>query len=327
MRETVAVLLAFGMMLLLMPQLIPLLRKMKMGQTIYELGPEQHKKKQGIPNMGGLAIALATVVSSTATALWQGTTQYLLPLLLMSLGTLTVGFLDDYTKDMRKTHDGLTPRQKIIGQVIVGIAFSLYCAKAVGTSIRLPFTAATWDLGVFYVPIMVLYVIFMTNSANLQDGVDGLLSTVTMVGGAALGIAAMMLTPVIGDSAVRDVMFALVGACAGFFVFNRHPAKIFMGDTGSMFIGGAMVGASMLMGLQLFMVLIGFTMIMSSVSVIMQRIYFKLTHGKRIFRMSPIHHHFELGGMNENQIVVMYGLVTFALSVLALIALLAARHG
>ncbi len=327
MRETVAVLVAFAIMLLAMPRLIPFLRKLKMGQTIYDLGPEQHKVKQGTPNMGGTAIAGATVIASVVAAMAFGSTRFLLPLLLMALGTLTVGFADDYTKDIRKTHDGLTPRQKIIGQVIIGIAFSAYCTQTVGTAIRLPFTAATWDLGIFYIPLMTVYVMFMTNSANLQDGVDGLLSTVTMIGAAALGIAASMLVPVAGDSAVRDVMFALVGACAGFFVFNQHPARIFMGDTGSMFIGGAVVGASMLLGVQLFMVLIGFTMIMSSVSVIIQRIYFKLTHGKRIFRMSPIHHHFELGGMSENQIVTMYALVTAGLCVIALIALLAARNG
>lgn len=326
MRETAAVLVAFVIMLLSVPPLIAYLKKRKMGQTIYDLGPERHRAKEGTPNMGGLAISLATVASSVLVAAALGTARFLLPLLLMALGTLTVGFMDDYTKDVRKTHDGLTPWQKIAGQVLVGIAFSIYCVYTVGTAIRLPFTAATWDLGIFYVPVMTVYVMFMTNSANLQDGVDGLLSTVAMVGSAALGIAAWMLMPVLGDTAVRDVMFALTGACIGFFVFNRHPAKIFMGDTGSMFIGGAMVGASMLLGVQLFMVLIAFTLIMSSLSVILQRIYFKLTHGKRIFRMSPIHHHFELGGMSETRIVTMYGLVTAALCVLALVALLAARH-
>lgn len=326
MRETAAVLVAFVSMLLAMPRLIPYLKKLKMGQTIYRLGPEKHQAKEGTPNMGGVAIAAATMLSSLCIAFAFGSTRFLLPLLLMALGTLAVGFLDDYTKDIRKTHDGLTPRQKIIGQVLVGLAFSLYSAQTVGTALRLPFTPAVWDLGIAYVPMMTLYVMFMTNSANLQDGADGLLSTVAMVGAGALGIAASMLTPVLGDSSVRDVMFALVGACAGFFVFNHHPARIFMGDTGSMFIGGAMVGASMLLGMQLFMVPIAFTMIMSSLSVILQRIYFKVTHGKRIFRMSPIHHHFELGGMSETRIVTMYGLVTAALCILGLIALLAARH-
>ena len=169
---------------------------------------------------------------------------------------------------------------------------------------------------------LIVYVIFWP-SANLQDGVDGLLSTAHHNWAALHEHYHMMLR----SSEIRRCGYHVGAGGRWLFCVQPPSAKIFMGDTKPMFIGGAMVGASMLMGLQLFMVLIGFTMIMSSVSVIMQRIYFKLTHGKRIFRMSPIHHHFELGGMNENQIVVMYGLVTFALSVLALIALLAARHG
>ncbi|NLZ88253.1 MAG: phospho-N-acetylmuramoyl-pentapeptide-transferase [Clostridiales bacterium] len=320
MREAGAAILSFGLMLLIMPRLIPFLKRLKFGQTIYQLGPQSHQAKQGTPNMGGLAIALAVVVGSVAAVLCFGGADRLAALLSVSLGSLLIGFIDDFVKDVRKHHEGLKPRHKILSQFVVGIVFSIYCAKALGTAVLVPFTGRLWDLGVFYVPLMVLMIMFITNSANLQDGVDGLLSSVAAIGAAALGIMAMILQAE-ANGAVSVGMFALVGACAGFLVFNRHPARIFMGDTGSMFIGGLFAGAAMLLRVQFWLLLLCFTMIMSSVSVIMQRIYFKATGGKRIFRMSPLHHHFELGGMTENQVVCMYSLVTCVLAALAVLVL------
>lgn len=325
--------LAMALMLLFMPRFLPFLKRLKFGQTIYELGPQAHKSKMGTPNMGGVLIGGFTVMASliaAAVTAWTGGAALfaldspLYAMLFVCLGSMAIGFLDDYIKDVKKRHDGLSPRQKIMGQVVVGLLFSTWCYFLIGSDVILPFTHTTWDLGFMYIPLMTLLVIFMTNSANLQDGVDGILSSVTVVGMAAFGLMAALIG-VFSDTSlnaqvtgtVRIVAFALLGACLGFLRFNRYPAKIFMGDTGSMFIGGAMVGVAMLLKCEFLLLLICFTCVMSSVSVIMQTTYFKLTHGKRIFKMSPIHHHFELCGMKENQIVVMYVLVTLLLSALA----------
>ncbi|MBE5783009.1 MAG: phospho-N-acetylmuramoyl-pentapeptide-transferase [Clostridiales bacterium] len=339
----VAAVLALAVVLLVMPKFLPYLKKLKFGQTIYDLGPQAHKAKQGTPNMGGIVIAGATLFSMAAVVISfavKGEMQLLLSnhfwaLLFVMLGSMAVGFADDFIKDVKKDHEGLKPKQKLMGQVVVGLLFSLYCYFYVGSEVIIPFTKLTWDLGVFYIPIMTVLVMFMTNSSNLQDGVDGILSSVTVVGMAAFGVIAVFLMNAaeqalaIQNYQVMAIMcFALVGGCMGFLRFNRHPAKIFMGDTGSMFIGGAMVGAGMLMKLEFLLIPICFTCIMSSVSVMMQTTYFKITkkkygQGRRIFKMAPIHHHFELSGMKENQIVVMYALVTLALSLIAVLSLTA----
>jgi len=199
----------------------------------------------------------------------------------------------------------------------------------VGSSIIVPFFNIEWDLGIFYVPLMTLVIIFMVNSANLQDGLDGLLSSVTVVGTLAWMLMALFMVSSGVINAENAANYqnlaifaaALVGSCIGFLRFNHYPALVFMGDTGSMFIGGATVGLSMLLRLPLFMILISFTLVASSLSVIIQRIYFKATHGKRIFKMSPIHHHFELCGMSEKKIVAMYAAVTAVLSLIALLTI------
>lgn len=323
MKHLFAFLLPLVLMLALMPSFIVYLRKKHFGQTMYELGPQSHLSKQGTPNMGGILIASTSILAALGFSLSGGFVWEMLPLLLLSLASMAVGFADDYIKVMQRQHEGLKPMQKILGQVVAGLLFSLFCYYAVGSKIRLPFTNAQWDLGILYIPLMTLLVMFMTNSANLQDGADGLLSSVSVVGALAFGAIALLFSPLADPRYGPPIaigMFALAGACAGFLWFNRHPAKIMMGDTGSMFIGGMFVASAMLLGLQLLLIPICFTMIMSSVSVIMQRVYFKLTHGKRIFKMSPIHHHFELSGMSENRIVIMYALTTLGLSALALLA-------
>ena len=322
---------AVMIVLLVMPKFLPYLKKLKFGQTIYELGPQAHLAKQGTPNMGGIVIAGATVLTLVVISIVYTATQGasfgldnpLWALLFVALGSLAVGFADDYIKDVKKNHEGLKPKQKLMGQVVVGLVFSLFCFFFVGSDVIIPFTKSTWDLGIFYIPIMTVLVMFMTNSANLQDGVDGLLSSVTVVGMAAFGLIALFLSDAqsVWCQVIACSCFALAGGCIGFLRFNRHPAKIFMGDTGSMFIGGMMVGVAMLMKLEFLLIPICFTCIMSSVSVMLQTGYFKITkkkygQGKRIFKMAPIHHHFELCGMNENQIVLMYAAVTLVLSLI-----------
>ncbi|MBE5787835.1 MAG: phospho-N-acetylmuramoyl-pentapeptide-transferase, partial [Clostridiales bacterium] len=282
------------------------------------------------------SLLLVSIITGIKDGWSFGLENYLWPLLFVALGSMAVGFADDYIKDVKKNHEGLKPKQKLVGQLFVGLGFSLYCYFMLGSDVIIPFTRHTWDLGIFYIPIMTVLVMFMTNSANLQDGVDGILSTVTTVGMAAFGVIAVFF---VNTLSVADAIgpvsypfqvlaagcFALVGACIGFLRFNRHPAKIFMGDTGSMFIGGMMVGVAMLMKMEFLLIPICFTCIMSSVSVMMQTTYFKITkkkygQGRRIFKMTPIHHHFELSGMKENQIVLMYGAVTLVLSVIAVLS-------
>lgn len=349
-----AAVMALAIVLVIMPKFLPFLKKLKFGQTIYDLGPKAHLAKQGTPNMGGIVTALATVLATVVITVIVGIKQKwsfgldnaLWPLLFITVGCMALfGFPDDYIKDVKKDHEGLKPKQKLIGQMIVGLIFSLYCFLFVGSDMIIPFTGATWDLGWFYIPIMTVLVMFITNSANLQDGVDGILSSVTIVGMAAFGLIALFLgTALSADQSaavanafpmtrpetwfpiIAVLCFALAGASLGFLKYNRHPAKIFMGDTGSMFIGGAIVGAAMLTKCQFLLIPICFTCIMSSVSVMMQTTYFKYTkkkygQGRRIFKMSPLHHHFELCGMKENQIVLMYAAVTLALSVIAVLSM------
>ena len=328
-----AALIALAAALVTGPRLIRYLKKLHFGQTIYELGPS-HQQKQGTPVMGGLMMALGILLGSLIChpAKWDGIWDFALPLLLVSFLSMAVGFADDYIKAVKKRHDGLSPWQKIAGQVIVSLAFSVYCyfSPRVGSAIRIPFTGAEWDLGVFYIPVMTLLVIFIVNSSNLQDGLDGLLSTVTAVGSSAWAVICLILLVTAsgggreGTVTIGVFAMSMTGACIGFLRFNRYPAKTFMGDTGSMLLGGGTVAMALLLRQPLLLLLIFFTPIMSSVSVIMQRYYFKLTHGKRIFLMSPIHHHFEKKGYTETQIVSMYAGVTLLLSLIAVISVCAA---
>ena len=329
-----ALLLSAAIALLTGPKLIAYLKKLHFGQTIYELGPA-HQQKQGTPVMGGLMMAAGILVSSLVfhPAHWSGGWDFIIPLLAVSFLSMGVGFADDYIKAVKKRHDGLSPWQKIAGQVIVALGFSVYCyfSPAVGSSIRVPFLNTDWDLGFFYIPLMTLLTIFIVNSSNLQDGLDGLLGTVTAVGSSAWAVICLllMLVPSLAgiadaDGAAVTCAFALstAGACVGFLRYNRYPAKTFMGDTGSMLLGGGAIATAMLLRLPLLLLFIFFTPIMSSVSVILQRYYFKLTHGKRIFLMSPIHHHFEKKGYSETQIVSMYAGVTLVLSLIAILSIL-----
>ena len=329
-----ALILSLAGVLVLGPRVIPVLRKLKFGQTVYELGPQSHKSKQGTPTMGGLMFVLTTCLAAAAlTGNWYGQWDFTLALIGVSLLTMLVGFVDDYIKVVKKRNLGLIWWQKVVAQVVISLAFSWYCYKhpMIGSSVIVPFFNVEWDLGAFYVPLMTLAMIFMVNSANLQDGLDGLLSSVSVIGSSAWGLIAVFVT-LAGASALSPeyignyqhlaiFAMALAGGCMGFLRFNHYPALVFMGDTGSMFIGGAMVGMSMLLRMPLYWLLICFTMFASSMSVIIQRIYFKVTHGKRIFKMSPIHHHFELSGMTEQQIVAMYSVVEGLLCLIALFSL------
>ena len=323
--------LAAAMMLALMPKCILKLKALKFGQTMYELGPQSHLNKKGTPNMGGIVMGPVTAVCAAALfiawyraeagAFWSLSNPLWALLFLIIACMLLVGFSDDYIKDVKKDHEGLKPKQKIVRQVAIGLVFAVWAYFYIGSDVIIPFTGKTWDLGIFYIPLITLTVLFMTNSANLQDGLDGLLSSVTVVGMIAFGILANLMDWHIDSAACGILAFALAGAAIGFLRFNHYPAQIFMGDTGSMFIGAVMVGIAVVLKIEFLLLLICFTCVFSSVSVIMQRTYFKLTHGKRIFKMSPIHHHFEMCGMTENAIVRMYAIVTAILSAVAILSM------
>ena len=322
-RMMLSVVLAVAVRTLLGRLLLPVLYRLKFGQNIYELAPEAHKKKQGTPIMGGLTFAGAAIVTGLILNDYSVplTQNMMLAVILMALGNMCIGFADDMTKIRGGKNAGLSPKQKMFFQTILALAFSVYCYAhpQVGSVIRVPFLRAEIDLGILYIPLMMFVIVGTTNSANLLDGLDGLLTSVSIVDFATLAVIAGAYG-LGGDLGVACA--ALCGGCMGFLIYNVNPAKMFMGDTGSMFIGGAVVAAAMLLRQPLILVLIAFWMLMSSLSVIIQVTYFKKTGGKRIFKMSPIHHHFELSGMNEVRIVAMYMTTTIALCLITLMGVL-----
>ena len=336
-RMAAAMLLSLGIALAVGPGLIRRLKKLHFGTVIYELGPA-HQQKQGTPVMGGLMIVLAMLASQALLhpLPWQGFRDCAVGLLGVSLLSMAVGFADDWIKAVKKRHEGLTPWQKIAGQVLVSAGFSCWCYfhPQIGSRIQIPFTGTEWDLGIWYLPVMTLLLIFYVNSTNLQDGLDGLLGTISTVSSGAWAAVVLIAVFVSGEDAqflapAGIFALSLVGGCAGYLRYNRYPAKVFMGDTGSMFLGGAGAGLALVLRQPLLLLLIGFCPVMSSVSVILQRYYFKLTRkfsadhqGRRIFLMSPIHHHFEKKGYSETQIVSMYAGVTTILCWIAVLSLL-----
>ena len=321
-RMMLTLLIAFAVGLVLGKILLPILHRLKFGQNVYELAPQSHQKKQGTPTMGGLVIAGASLVAALVMNDYGAplTQNMLFAVLVMALGNLCIGLADDMTKIRRGKNGGLSPKQKMLFQALLAAAFSVYCYAhpQVGSSIRIPFLRAELDLGILYIPVMMFIIVGTTNSANLLDGLDGLLTSVSMVDFATLAVIAGAYS--LGDLGVCCA--ALCGGCMAFLTRNAYPAQMFMGDTGSMFIGGAVVAAAMLMRQPLILVLIAFCMMISSLSDIIQIAYFKRTHGKRVFKMAPIHHHFELCGVHETKIVMMYMLTTILLCVVTLMGVL-----
>ncbi len=308
--------------------LIPLLRKLKFGQTIREDGPTWHAKKQGTPTMGGIIFSIGIIVAviiGCLTALsfnkdiFSHTNELvrIIAGVLMALSFGLIGFLDDYIKVVKKQNLGLRAKQKIVLQVLVTVSYLLvlYIAGDRSTITNVPFLGQ-WDMGVLYYPIMGILIIGIVNSANLTDGVDGLLSSVTFV----IGILFMIVTSVLKLTGMNILATALASGCIGFLIYNSYPAKVFMGDTGSFFLGGTVIAIAFGIDMPFILFFVGFIYCVESLSVILQVISFKTT-GKRIFRMSPIHHHFEMGGMSENKIVAMFCTITAIMCTLAYFAI------
>ncbi len=296
--------------------LIPWLRRLKFGQTILDIGPAWHKNKQGTPTMGGImfvvGVTLAVAVGgctlwiSNPSALGGMGGMRLFAGVVMSLAFCVIGFLDDYIKVVKRRNLGLTARQKYLMQLIIGVFYltMLYLSGDTSTVVVIPFLGQL-DLGVLYYPLAIIVITGFVNAVNLTDGIDGLAASVTFVYAAVMLVVAAIL-----QFAPASLMAAaLAGGCLGFLVWNFHPAKVFMGDTGSLFLGGLVVALAFEMGLPLLLILTGVVYWCEAFSVMLQVTYFKLTHGKRIFRMSPIHHHFEMGGWSEEKIVCVFSLV------------------
>lgn len=308
---------AFLFTVILAPIGIPMLRRLKFGQSIREEGPQSHMKKAGTPTMGGiiflLSIILTTIIVGT---IFDYFTTQTVVLLLVLIGFGVIGFLDDGLKVIFKRNLGLTSLQKLIGQIVISIAaFLLLRLGTFDTSIAIPYTDLSVDFGIFYVAFLIFWLVGFSNAVNLTDGLDGLVSGTASIAFAAFGVIALFND----QSDIAVFAFAVTGALLGFLIFNANPAKVFMGDTGSLALGGALAMMSVLVKAELLLLLIGLVFVIETLSVILQVGSFKLRK-KRIFKMSPIHHHFELSGWSEWKVVVVFwttGLIVALIGVLA----------
>lgn len=313
--EVLPVFTAFILSVILCPVLIPLLKRLKFGQNIRQEGNPEHLKKQGTPTMGGIAFLLAILVTGL---FFMKREPKILPVMLLTLGFGLIGFTDDYLKVVKKQSEGFKPWQKMLCQILITGLFCVYCLKSpeIGTGVILPFTGGKiWDMGWLYVPFVFLVVIGTDNGTNFTDGLDGLAASVTVV----VALFFMFESAEKGGG-VTTLSGAVAGALMGYLLFNAHPAKVFMGDTGSLAIGGFVAGAALTLKMGWFVILIGLVYLVEVISVIIQVAYFKLTHGKRFFKMAPIHHHFELCGWSETQIVTLFTCVTVLLGFIAYLA-------
>ncbi len=314
----IPLLIAFGVSAVLAPVMIPWLRKLKFGQQILEDGPIWHKNKQGTPTMGGIVFIIGIAIAAIVAMLVKFDIS-LLMMIIVSSGFGAIGFVDDYIKVVKKRNLGLVAWQKLILQSALSILYVFVLNKtgSLSTEIVVPFMENTikmpWWL---YIPFILFVVVGTVNSVNLTDGLDGLATSITIVVAAFFGIIAFLL----GNNPTLFFAAALVGGLIAFLIFNHYPAKVFMGDTGSLFLGGAISVMAVGLKMPLILVIVGFVYLFEALSVIIQVASFQLL-GKRIFKMSPVHHHFEMCGWRENKIVVVFSAVTILLCVLGYFAL------
>lgn len=308
-----SVLIAFAISVILGPFVIPYLRKLKMGQTERKEGVQSHLKKAGTPTMGGIIFLLSTVVTSL---LYVKDYPKIIPVLFLTLGFGIIGFLDDYLKVVLKRSDGLMPMQKMACQIVVTAVFAFYLVKFtdVPLTMKIPFIPGhELDFGILTIPLIFIVVIGTVNGVNFTDGLDGLASSVTIM------VATFFSVIAIGTkSGIEPITCAVVGALMGFLLFNVYPAKIFMGDTGSLALGGFVAGTAYMLQMPLFLLIVGLIYVVEVLSVMIQVTYFKATHGKRFFKMAPIHHHFELCGWSETRVVAVFSIITAVLCLIAL---------
>ena len=310
------VLLSFALSVIMGPVVIPILRKLKMKQTEREDGVQSHLKKAGTPTMGGVIILASIVLTSL---FFIKDYPKIIPIMFVTVGFGLIGFLDDYLKVVMKRSDGLYPKQKMALQILVTAVFAFYIVKVaqVPLTMLIPFTDGKYlDLGFLAVPMLFIVIIGTVNGVNFTDGLDGLASSVTVL------VATFFTVVAIGTkSGIEPITCAVVGALLGFLLFNVYPASVFMGDTGSLALGGFVASTAYVLQMPLFIMIVGLIYLVEVLSVIIQVTYFKKTGGKRIFKMAPIHHHFELCGWSETKVVAVFSIVTAILCLIALMAI------
>ncbi|MED3552285.1 MULTISPECIES: phospho-N-acetylmuramoyl-pentapeptide-transferase [Cytobacillus] len=309
------IIMGFLISALLSPLFIPFLRRLKFGQSIREEGPQSHLKKSGTPTMGGIMILLSiTITTLVMTSKFSEPTMKIYLLLLVTLGFGLLGFLDDFIKVVMKRNLGLTSLQKLLGQIVISVIFYLVLRQnEFSTAIHIPLTDYSFDLGWFYVFFIIFWLVGFSNAVNLTDGLDGLLSGTAAIAFGAFAVLAWNLS----QFEISIFSVAVSGAVLGFLVFNAHPAKVFMGDTGSLALGGAIAAVAILTKLEIILIIIGGVFVIETLSVILQVISFKTT-GRRIFRMSPLHHHYELVGWSEWRVVVTFWTVGLLCAILGI---------
>lgn len=317
-KVVVPVIIAFVISASLGPVMIPILKKLKVGQTERE-ELKSHLKKAGTPTMGGIMILTSIVITSL---FYIKDYPKIIPILFVTLGFGIIGFLDDYLKVVLKRSDGLLPRQKMALQLLVTAIFAFYLFKFTDilTKTLVPFTGGFakgyyWNLGWLAIPVMFIAVIGTVNGVNFTDGLDGLASSVTVL------VATFFSVVAVGThSGIEPITCAVVGGLLGFLLFNVYPASVFMGDTGSLALGGFVVSTAYMLQMPLFILIVGLIYLVEVISVMLQVAYFKKTGGKRIFKMAPIHHHFELCGWSETRVVAVFSIITAILCLIALLA-------
>lgn len=309
----IPVLISFVLSLIMGPVVIPFLRKLKMGQTERVEGVQSHLKKAGTPTMGGVIILASVIITSL---LYVKDYPKVIPVLFLTVGFGLIGFLDDYLKVVMKRSDGLYPMQKMALQIVVTAVFAYYIVKVaeIPLTLLIPFSGGKyWDIGWFAVPLLFVAVIGTVNGTNFTDGLDGLASSVTVL------VATFFTVVAVGtESGIEPITCAVVGALLGFLLFNVYPASVFMGDTGSLALGGFVAGTAYMMQMPLFIVIVGLIYVIEVASVMIQVTYFKKTGGKRFFKMAPIHHHFELCGWSETRVVAVFSIATAILCLIAM---------
>ena len=312
-QVVIPVLISFVLSLVLGPVVIPFLRKLKMGQTERVEGVQSHLKKAGTPTMGGVIILASVIITSL---FYVKDNPKIIPVLFLTVGFGLIGFLDDYLKVVMKRSDGLYPKQKMGLQIVVTAIFAYYIVKVakIPLTLLIPFSDGKYlDLGIFAVPLLFVAVIGTVNGTNFTDGLDGLASSVTVL------VATFFTVVAVGTkSGIEPITCAVVGALMGFLLFNVYPASVFMGDTGSLALGGFVIGAAYMMQMPLFVIIVGLIYVVEVLSVMIQVTYFKVTGGKRFFKMAPIHHHFELCGWSETRVVAVFSIATAILCLIAM---------
>ena len=319
--QTKILLLSFVITMILGLIIVPILKKLKVGQIERDDGPESHLKKQGTPTMGGIIIMLGIIIVTIIAYIYYSNSDVaiaknLIPILGLTIGFGVIGFIDDFKKLVLKNTKGLKPSLKMLGLLIISVIYVMYLIKGLnlGTDTYIPILKQYIKIPVFaYIPFAIFVILATTNAVNLTDGIDGLSSIVCTIIITCLTIIATTL-------GVKEIIVfgaIVIGAVLGFLIFNIHPAKVFMGDTGSLFLGGVISGIALYLKMPLILIVIAIIPVIETLSVIIQVVYFKKT-GKRVFKMAPIHHHLELSDWRENQVVMLFSVITLVASVVGL---------